>query len=295
MIKVLIAGGSGFIGQNLVWHLKKQGYWVALLSRQMQIIDGFDECMTWQEITMTKVTQFDVIINLCGFGIGEKRWSKSIKDKIINSRIEPTERLIKLIGDHDVWLINASAIGFYPFSTKAQYEAHIINRSKANSGFCQYVVNQWEAVVNRARLRRKTIVRFGVVLGSGGMLNKLLPTAKKGLGAMIGNGQQMMSWVHIDDLCRALFFIVQHGLINGEYNITSGNACSQKVFMKALAKALSKPCYLILPQWLVRLMFGQMGRELLLSSHDILPENLQKRGFVFEYTCIEMALIDLLE
>ncbi len=294
MVKVLIAGGSGFIGQNLVRHLKKHGYWVSLLSRQMQIINGFDECITWQNLTTTKMTQFDIVINLCGFGIGEQRWRKSIKDKIINSRIEPTERLIKLIGDHDVWLINSSAIGFYPFSIKEQDETHIIQRARANSGFCQYVVNQWEAVVNRARLRRKTIVRFGVVLGKGGMLDKLLPTAKKGLGAIIGNGQQMMSWVHIDDLCQAMVFILEQKCINININITSGNACSQRVFIKALAKTLNKPCYLVLPQWLVRLMFGQMGKELLLTSHNISPKYLQEKGFMFEYPYIETALMDLL-
>ena len=141
MLKVLIAGGSGFIGQNLVRHLKQKGYWVSLLSRQMQIIDGFDECITWQDITTAKVTQFDVVINLCGFGIGEKRWSSAVKEKIVNSRIEPTERLIKLIGDHDVWLINASAIGFYPFSMKEQDETYNVQRTKENSGFCQYIVN----------------------------------------------------------------------------------------------------------------------------------------------------------
>ena len=79
-MKILLAGGSGFIGQNFVRHLKKQGYWVALLSRQMQTIDGFDECITWQDITTAKIIQFNVVINLSGFGIGEKRWSKSIKD-----------------------------------------------------------------------------------------------------------------------------------------------------------------------------------------------------------------------
>ncbi|WP_151193984.1 TIGR01777 family oxidoreductase [Cysteiniphilum sp. JM-1] len=294
-MKILLAGGSGFIGQNLVHHLKKRGYWVSLLSRQMQTIEGFDECITWQNLTTIKITQFDVVINLCGFGIGEQRWRKSIKDKIINSRVEPTERLIKLIADHDVWLINASAIGFYPFSVKEQDETQIIQRTKANSGFCQYVVNQWEAVVNRARLRRKTIVRFGVVLGKGGMLDKLLPTAKKGLGAIIGNGQQMMSWVHIDDLCRAMVFILEQKCINTNINITSGNACSQRAFIKALAKTLNKPCYLVLPQWLIRLMFGQMGKELLLSSHNISAKYLQEKGFMFEYPYIEMALIDLLE
>ncbi|WP_119328612.1 TIGR01777 family oxidoreductase [Cysteiniphilum halobium] len=295
MVKVLIAGGSGFIGRHLVQHLKKQGYSVSLLSRTMQIIDGFDECIIWQEVTTAKIIQFDVVINLCGFGIGEKRWCKSIKEKILSSRIEPTERLIKHIADHDVWLINASAIGYYPFSLKEQNETEIIQRTKANSGFCQYIVNQWEAVVNRSRLRRKTIVRFGVVLGKGGMLSKLLPTAKVGLAATIGNGQQIMSWVHIDDLCRAMVFILEQQCINIEINMTSDNACSQKVFIKTMAKVLNKPCFLVLPQWLVRLIFGQMGKELLLSSHNIKPMRLQDAGFIFDYPHIETALIDLLK
>ncbi len=290
MKRILIAGGSGFIGRNLVHHLKKEGYSVILLSRTPRLINGYDQVITWDEIIPEQIATFDVVINLCGYGISEKRWSPQIKNKIVNSRVETTEYLIKLIGDNDIWLINASAIGFYPFSFKLQNEDNIEVLSKHNTGFCQYIAKQWEAVVIGSRLRRKTILRFGIVLGKGGMLNQLLSSVKMGMGARIGDGQQLMSWVHINDLCRALLFLLTIDAVNTTFNIVAPNACTQAKFMRILCQKMNKRQWFVIPKFMVKLMFGQMGNELLLASHCIEPKRLQNLEFKFIYPTIELAL-----
>ena len=120
-MKILIAGGSGFVGTNLAKHLS-QKHSLTLLSRSSKQIESFEQTITWDELNESTIAKFDIVINLCGYNIGQKRWSKSVKQKIVSSRIEPTTRLVELIGNKDIWLMNASAIGFYSFSTDKQTE-----------------------------------------------------------------------------------------------------------------------------------------------------------------------------
>jgi uncharacterized protein (TIGR01777 family) len=258
-------------------------------------ITGYDEVLRWEQLNHVSAKSYDVVVNLCGFDIGKKRWSEKVKENIIFSRVASTKKLIEFIGKNQTLLLNASAIGFYPFSDEAQDERMHISHNTDNMHFCQKVTSAWEGVVNDSPLLNKTIMRFGVVLGSKGMLSKILPTAKMGLGAQVGSGGQYLSWIHIDDLYCAIEYLIQHQDFNGEaVNITSPFACTQKHFINMCCRILKKPCWITMPRWVVKQLFGQMGKELLLFSHNIKPKKLLDSGFKFKHPKIESALENLL-
>ncbi|MCF6766549.1 TIGR01777 family oxidoreductase [Thiotrichales bacterium 19S3-7] len=295
-MKILIAGGSGFIGRRLA-NCLSENHELTLLSREKQKnIEGYNAVLTWDELDEALISQFDIVINLCGYGIAEKKWSSDIKSKIINSRIKPTQKLVELIGDKSIWLINASAIGYYAFSDKVQSENDYIQLDEDDYSFSQIITHQWEKIITKSDLKQYTIVRFGVVLGKGGgMISKIKTPAKFGLGMKIGSGKQLISWVHIDDLASAILFIINHQLNKDIINITAPNACTQKHLIQTLCNFLYRPQLVSMPEIIVKKIFGQMGVELLLSSQNIQPEKLTKNGFKFNYPIIESAIYDLIK
>jgi uncharacterized protein (TIGR01777 family) len=286
----LIAGGSGFIGRELSKQFSKD-HELTLLSRSSKTkLENYHKLITWNDLTKESIKSYDVIINLCGYNIGEKRWSKSVKRKILLSRSEPTKKLAELIGESDIWLINASAIGYYNFSKVAQDEDDHI-RVYDSLSFGQEVVDSWEKNVVYSKVKRFTILRFGVVIGNGGVLEKFVTSAKFGFITMFGDGDQYMSWISMNDLSRALKFIFDKKLDNKKvFNLTAPNACQHKVLARLLRKYLVKKYIIKMPEWFIKLMFGQMGKELLLSSQNIKPTKLISQGFTFEDIKMQKAL-----
>ncbi|QLE78973.1 TIGR01777 family protein [Francisella sp. Scap27] len=288
-MKILIAGGSGFVGANLAKALSEK-YSLTLLSRTKQNIKGYQNTIVWQDLNEYNISNFDIVINLCGYNIGEKRWSDKVKDKIISSRIEPTQKLIELIGDKDIWLINASAIGFYSFSTKPQNEDEYFDNT-TEQGFSQSIVNQWEATVKSSKLQKYSILRFGVVIGDGGVLDKMTMTAKLGVLSKFGNGEQLMSWISIHDLVKAFEFVIENNHSKYQtFNLTAPNATSNSDMVKVIKQLTKAKLVMSMPEIMIKLMFGQMGEELLLSSQNIKPKRLLGNGFRFDDDNIEKAL-----
>ena len=294
-MRILIAGGSGFIGQVLVKHLKKLNYHLTLLTRSKQInIQAYDAIIQWDDLEKIPPKSFDIVINLCGYNIAKKRWSASVKQKIIDSRVESTRRLIQFIKNDSIRLINASAIGFYPFSEREQNENDYLSIDDKYLNFSKQVVDLWENEVNRENLSNAHILRFGVVLGHGGMLNKILPSAKFGLGAVIGSGKQLISWVHIYDVCRAIQYVIEQEPKAKIMNVVAPNPVTQRALITLIAKKLKKPRFLYLPQWTIKCLFGQMGEELLLPSQNVSSKVLEECQFKFHFSTIDEALDDLL-
>ncbi|TNF68342.1 MAG: TIGR01777 family protein [Gammaproteobacteria bacterium] len=295
-MKILIAGGSGFVGCTLAKFLS-QWHELTLLSRKKQKdLEGYTAVLIWDELNESNISQFDLVINLCGYGIAEKKWSPKTKFKIIDSRIKPTKKLVELIGNKAIWLINASAIGYYAFSDETQSEDDHIQIDEESYSFSQIVTHKWESMLTESNLKQYSILRFGVVLGkNGGMIFKLTTPAKFGLGMKIGDGKQLISWIHIDDLCRAIVHIINHEMINSAFNLTAPKACTQKQLIQVLCNLLYRPQIFSMPKFLVKKLFGQMGEELLLSSQNIKPEKLLNSGFKFDYPIIEAALYDLIK
>ncbi len=289
-MKILIAGGSGFVGRNLAKSLS-QKYDITLLSRSDKEIGcGYKKYITWSNINEGVISEYDIVINLCGYNIGQSRWSKSTKEKIISSRIDPTQKLVSLIGDKDIWLINASAIGFYNFSEDTQDEScYISNLCKL--GFSQEVVYKWESVITRSELQKYSILRFGVVIGNGGVLEKMTMTAKLGVLSKFSSGEQLMSWVSMHDLTRAFEFIIESNYSRKKvFNITSPHATSNADMVSSIKKITNSKIVLSMPKIIIKILFGQMGYELLLSSQNIHPKKLLESGFTFDDPNINDAL-----
>ena len=289
-MNILIAGGSGFVGTALGKHLSTK-HELTLLSRTKKADKtGYSHTITWDELNASNIGKYEIIINLCGYNIGQSRWSKSIKEKIISSRIKPTQMLVYLIGDKNVWLINASAIGFYNFSKEAQDEScYIANIAK--QGFSQEVVDKWENVLTKSELQRHTILRFGVIIGAGGVLEKMTMTAKLGLLTKFASGEQLMSWVSMLDLARAFEFVIENNYSRREvFNLTAPNVTSNANMIKSIKQITKAKLVMSMPKIVIKLMFGQMGEELLLSNQNIKPKRLVEKGFEFHDVNIDSAL-----
>ncbi|MCX7124264.1 MAG: TIGR01777 family oxidoreductase [Gammaproteobacteria bacterium] len=301
-MRIIIGGATGMIGKALVNHLSKT-HELILLGRSREKITSFFSnqypILTWDDLKSLNedfLKNTDVIINLTGENIGDKRWSLLQKEKIIASRVNATKILSELcakLGEKSPRLLNAGGIGIYGFSDNAgsfTEESPALNDPNC---FLSTVGNAWENELFPAENNHVNVVkmRFGVVLAKdGGALKKMLPAFKWGLGAVLGNGQQSFSWVSINDLVRAVDFIILHSDIVGPVNIVSPGVVSQKEFAKSLAKSLHRPCFLVMPERIVHFLFGEMGDELLLKGQCVKSEKLLKAGFEFQHPTIDGAL-----
>lgn len=299
-MKILVAGGTGFIGSVLVPLLKQQ-HQVTVLGRYFV---NQKDTLNWQDLHF--VDGYDVVINLAGENIGEKRWSEARKKLILNSRITTTHTLATLCAnakDPKPRLLNASAVGIYGLQAEqpdrlapAFDENSVINFSSAPD-FLAEIGRAWEQAAAPAVKAGcdVTWLRFGVILDvHGGALKKLLPAFKLGFGGIIGSGHQAFSWISRNDVIRAIQFIIEKH-ITGPVCVVAPGAITQRQFAKALANELHRPCFFPLQSWVVRMLFGQMGDELLLRGQHVKPSRLQQLGFEFHAPTIEQALRQIFE
>lgn len=296
-MQILIAGASGFIGQNLVPSLAND-HNITLLGRdvhRLKIQFPLHRAIDWLGLQTEFATDYHLVINLCGENIGDKLWTNARKSKILESRLETTEKLcdwaLKSKTPQSLRFLNASAVGIYGLNTTHNTEDTPIE--KQQNCFSQQVVHAWESIAKK-KLENQidyTLMRFGVVLKKQcGMLKKLEMPYKLGMASTLGQGNQRISWVHIEDLVRAILFIIKNPTLSGPVNIVAPEVVTQKEFAKTLAKALHRPFFLKTPQLLIKLLFGQMGEELLLSGQEVISKRLNERGFLFQYPTLEKAI-----
>lgn len=295
-MKILVAGASGFLGRNIVSALAVE-HEVTVLGRDLvslKVLFPKQHQITWEMLKGESATEYQLIINLCGESIAGGNWTPERKRRILESRVNTTEKLVDWALTskqlESLRFINASAIGIYGLNTIGNTEDTGIKK-QANC-FSQEVVFAWESALKKKLADKISYVftRFGVVLKKNeGMLKKLEVPYKLALGSVLGSGEQKISWIHIDDLVRAIQFIIQNPSLSGPVNIVAPEAVSQRQFSKAFANALRRPCFFRTPAGFVKLMFGQMGKELLLSGQSVLPKRLSDVGFSFNYPTIEKA------
>jgi len=293
-MKVLIVGSSGLIGSALVPYLQDQGFEVGRLLRHAQ-----DEHPYWTShpcaFHLKDFSKPDIIINLAGKNIADGRWTEKTKQELIDSRIKTTQLLTEHFKENPPKLfINASAIGFYG----ERGEAIVNEQSPAGNDFVSELAEQWEnsCAQIESDMTRLVKIRTGIVLSpKGGALAKMLPAFKLGLGGKIGSGEQWMSWIDIDDLCCAIAFIINQPQLTGAINLVSPNAVNNQTFSKQLSKQLSRPCIFPLPAFMVKLLFAEMGKELLLASTHVKPTKLLDAGFVFKYGRLKQSLAQQLQ
>jgi len=294
--KIAITGASGLIGKSLTSTLEAKGYQVIAISRSKK-----PNTRQWSIVNQTAEEEIfediDVIIHLSGEGIANKRWSDSQKKKIMNSRVKSTSLLCSLIEktkNKPSLLICASGIGIY-----GDQKDTFLNENSPLQGdsFLKEVCVRWEDEASKAKKLGLRVVstRLGMVLSpKGGALKKMLLPFKLGLGGQIGNGKQFISWISLEDACNAFVHCIENESIKDAVNFCSQNPVANKIFSKNLANALSRPCIFPLPKLIVRLIFGQMGEELLLSSARAKSKKLEETNFIFSNSELEKTFSEIL-
>ena len=296
-MKILISGSHGFIGSAVHKSLEQGGDQLLRLIRQTQIAHSDEVFWNLPDnfIDHSKLKNLDAVIHLAGenlFG----RWNEKKKQAIHDSRVKSTAFLAQTLAAKEhkpKVLICASAIGYYG----DRGELECIETSEAGEGFLTTVCRDWEqatAPASEAGIRVVNL-RFGVVLGKeGGSLAKMLPAFKMGMGGPLGDGQQWVSWVSIDDAVRAVEFSLNNENLSGPVNVVSPQPVRNKEFAQAIGHALHRPEVVPVPKRMLKFMLGEMADETVLASTKVLPHKLLSKGFAFEHPDLETALAAIL-
>lgn len=281
-MRILVSGSSGFVGQALVSHFSRKGYaTVSLLHGPWRTQDG------------SSLEDFDAVIHLAGEPITLGRWSKKKKEAILSSRSAATENLcntLSLLHRPPPIFISASAVGYYG----NRGEELLDEGSGGGHGFLADVCRSWEEASRSidSRGSRTVHTRFGAVLGSnGGILKKVLPFYKLGLGATLSTGEQWVSWIELSDLILAIDHVLHTESLHGPVNLVAPEPVRQKEFCHALAHTLHRPALLHLPAWLLHTVLGTMADDCLLASERVRPRKLLESGFRFNCPDIESAFL----
>lgn len=295
-MKILIAGGSGLIGTALSKALVSKGHEVIVLTRNPSGKSNSEgiSFAKWNpnrfEIDQEAVNGCDTIVNLAGASVAQ-RWTSSAKKEILNSRVNSTRTIVQAL-EHtqSKTLINASAIGIYPFG-----DDELDEKSATGKGFLQDVVRKWEDEGRKTNNSHRTaFIRIGVVLATeGGALEKLMPIFKLGLGSPVGSGQQWQSWIHIDDLVALFIQSIEDSSLKGIINGVSPNPVTNQEFSKELASALSKPFWAPkVPGFVLKMIFGEMS-QVILRSQKVISTRQKDYGFHCKYATIDQAFNNL--
>lgn len=280
---VAISGSGGFVGQRLSRFFSEQGFQIRPIKTR-----DFEN----QSVIDETIADADIVVNLAGAPI-IARWSEEYKKVLRSSRIETTQKIIQAIQkakEKPSLFISTSAVGIYDNQGIHTEEDH-----RFNDDLLSLICQEWESCALKAKEMgvRTVIFRFGVVLGKeGGMMQKVLPPFSWGLGGPIGSGKQAFSWIHIDDLEKVYAHVVKHPEMEGIYNLGSPHPVSNAEFTKALGKALSRPAFFPLPEFVLRWMYGD-GSKVMTDGQSMIPQRLIEEGFEFSYPRIEEALREI--
>lgn len=302
MIRILIAGGRGFIGQSLSEELKEAGHEVAWLSRQKSapskraFSSKNNRCAiyTWEDLKRENLPPFDVVVNLCGANILTWPWTKNRKKQLLTSRVKPIEwidewiELLEPAQKPSLW-INASAIGVYPQDEARYHEEQMpfpppIRKRDEVSSFLEQLALEWETAFSKSSCcsTRKVACRLGVVLDrAGGMLLPCSWAFYLGLGGNLGSGVQYFPWISLKDVTSGIKFLIDHPL-EGAVNFTAPTPCTNANFTKALAKALKRYAPFPVPSLALKTLLGERS-ELLLKGCQVIPQKLMQAGYTFHH------------
>jgi len=290
---ILVTGGTGFIGKPLCQALVYHGARVFVLTRSVPSRNR-DTITYISSISDMKETEPNIIINLAGESIAQK-WTPSAQEKIRESRIGITSSIVDYIKSSTKkpsLLISASAVGFYGTHENTEFD-ETTAPSTAGGRFSRELCAAWEAEALKAEKYgvRTVLLRNGAVLGKdGGMLGKLTPLFRLGLGGPIGHGRQWLSWIDRDDLVNLILHIICSPSVKGPINATAPNPLSNEDFSKTLAEILGRPCLFRTPALALRLVFGGMADEIMLQGQKVLPRKAIESGFIFSCPSLAISL-----
>ncbi|MBD1581648.1 TIGR01777 family oxidoreductase [Pseudoalteromonas sp. S16_S37] len=297
-MNILVTGATGLIGDKLCRFLYNK-HQVCVLTRNVPKAQGqFKNRVTCTD-TLDDVdfNNIDAVINLAGEPIADKRWTEQQKQQILDSRINITAQIVNKIAQAQTpphTFISGSAVGYY-----GRQSNHVLIDERwenPNQEFSHSLCKQWEELALSAQSSntRVCILRTGIVLSQhGGALGKMLLPFKLGLGGKLASGEQMMSWIHIDDMTHIILYLLKHHELSGVFNATAPNPVSNQDFTKALCHALNRPMLFPMPEKILRLLFGEMA-DLLIFGQAVVPKRLQRAGYRFRFSDINDAMTSLI-
>ena len=293
-MRIVIAGGSGFIGEPLVQRLLARGDDVAVLSRNPSKVRA-GRGVAWdgraQGAWSEEAASADAIVNLAGENVGEGRWSDERKRTLVASRLDATGAIVQALRNappKERVLVNASAVGYYG----VRGDEELDETGTRGRGFLAELVEKWETAAREAEpLARLIILRFGVALApDGGALKKMLLPFKLGVGGPLGNGRQWMSWIDRDDAVRFVEWALENQSARGVYNATAPEPVRNRDFTRVLGRALHRPAILPAPAFALRAAFGEMADEMLLGGQRVVPRRAEREGFRFDHPTLDASL-----
>lgn len=301
MATICITGGTGLIGTALTHYLSAKGHAIIILSRSPAKLSGNGiRYAEWNPETGTidreSIAASDFIIHLAGAGVADKRWTKKRKTEIVNSRVQGAELLVKAlkeIPNNVKTIISTSAIGWYgPDKDKP-----FVETDPSYNDYLAETCIQWEKAIEPVAATGKRLVklRTGIVLSNdGGALKEFKAPLRFGLATIPGSGKQIISWIHIADLCRLYEYVMEQKQISGIYNAVAPNPTSNKDLNIALAKRVRGKAYITIPvpAFVLKIVLGEMSIEVLKSA-TVSSAKIQKEGFRFLYPTIDAALNEL--
>lgn len=306
LMKVVVTGATGFVGQRLIERLQEEGHQVLALVRSpdkaaklfpsqkfpsVEIL-GYEPQSSgdWQKA----LSGWEGVVNLAGEPLVGDRWTPSRKREIIDSRVVGTQKIIEAIAAADpkpTVLVNTSAIGYYGTSETAVFDESSLPGDDFLASVCQAWEKSAQAVTNLGT--RLVIFRFGIVLGMGGALAKMLPPFQMFAGGPIGSGQQWFSWVHRDDLVNFILTALTDTSKSGVYNATAPHPVRMAELCQTLGKVLNRPSWLPVPNIALELLLGEAA-QLVLKGQNVQPQKTQADGFQYGYETIDSALQQIL-
>ncbi|MDQ1740844.1 MAG: uncharacterized protein QOE53_2496 [Pseudonocardiales bacterium] len=294
-MKLVIAGASGFIGRSLVIDLRGQGHQVTTLVRRSPVSESEIE---WHpergELDPAALAGADAVISLSGAGIADKRWTPEYQQVLVESRLQPTSTIAGALAGMPAELrpksfLSSSAIGYYG----DRGDEPLTESATAGAGFMADLVRRWESAAEPASRAgvRVTTLRTGLVLSAnGGLLKRMVPLFKMGVGGRLGSGRQYQSWITLADEIGAIRHILATDGVEGPVNLVGPEPVSNTQFTAELARALHRPALLPAPAWGLRLALGGFAEEGVLASQRVLPEKLTGSGYRFEHADLPTAL-----
>ncbi len=294
-MNILLTGGTGFLGNALTKSLTKDGHTVTILSRKAKTAENrYVTYAKWNGKEMpleVRVARFEVVINLVGASIADKKWTDAYKKELLDSRIEATQACVAYINACTIKpkvFLSSSAIGYYGGDSPQESDENAPNQDDFMGNLCR----QWEEASKEATCRTVQL-RTGVILGkNGGAMAQMLPIYKMCLGGRFASGKQGFSWMHLTDWVAAIHFLIEKESLSGAVNLVSPQYPTQNAFSNALDKALGRKNLFVLPKFALDIIFGERS-ILFWGGQKVVPKKLLDAGFVFQFAALDKALISL--
>ncbi|PLX16397.1 MAG: TIGR01777 family protein [Salinivirgaceae bacterium] len=299
-MNIFVFGGTGMIGKAFCEYAMLNGHKPIIVSRFPEKHNLPYQICGYPDASSTNVQRLMkggyAAVNLSGANIAEEKWTDARKDQLEKSRIDIIDRVELFIQqapqEPDV-ILQASAIGYYGDTG----DKEIKESDEPGKGFLAELAVKWEARFKKIELEdtRKIMLRTGVVLSNaGGMLPRISKPFKMFMGGVVGSGKQYVSWIHMQDMVRAMLHLIEDDFANGAFNLTSPNPVTMKEFSKKLGKTLKRPSSFPIPNFIIKMLYGEMGKETMLSGTRVIPSRLNEYEFEFIYTDLELAFKNLL-